>query len=131
LRTSPPDLLIQTISARSTRTYEGVVEHLGNRGFAEQGAMLNRSLFEDMVDARWVSLNPDLAVERLRKHDRYSHALRLDVANRFPEYTQGAGRFSRTDSTLHVAPRRVHASSRSNSRRRSVGPAYGAISSVR
>jgi hypothetical protein len=51
--------------------------------------MLNRTLFEDMVDARWVSLNPDLAVERLRQHDRYSHALRLDVANRFPEYTQG------------------------------------------
>lgn len=83
------DQVIQTIFARSTRTYEGVVEHLGNRGFAEQGAMLNRTLFEDMVDARWVSLNPDLAVERLRQHDRYSHALRLDVANRFPEYTQG------------------------------------------
>ena len=82
------DQLIQTIFARSTRTYEAVVEHLGSRGFAEQGAMLNRSLFEDMVDARWVSLNPNLAVERLSQHDRYSQVLRLDVAARFPEYVQ-------------------------------------------
>lgn len=84
------DALIQSIFARSTRTYEAVVEHLGNRGFAEQGAMLNRSLFEDMVDARWVSLNPDLAVERLRQHERYSQWLRLDVEQRFPDYLQGS-----------------------------------------
>lgn len=84
------DAVIQSIFARSTRTYEAVVEQLGNRGFAEQGAMLNRSLFEDMVDARWVSLNPDLAVERLRQHERYSQALRLDVEQRFPEYLQGS-----------------------------------------
>ena len=84
------DALIHSIFARSTRTYEAVVEHLGNRGFAEQGAMLNRSLFEDMVDARWVSLNPDLAVERLRQHERYSQALRLDVEQRFPEYLPGS-----------------------------------------
>lgn len=80
------DVLIQAIFARSTRTYAAVVGHLGDRGFAEQGAMLNRSLFEDMVDARWVSFNPELAIERLRQHDRYSQALRLDVAARFPEY---------------------------------------------
>jgi hypothetical protein len=34
-----------------------VVKHLGNKGFGEQVVMLNRSLFEDMIDARWVSLN--------------------------------------------------------------------------
>lgn len=83
------DLLIQAIFARSTRTYTAIVEHLGNRGFAEQGAMLNRSLFEDMVDARWISLNPNLAVERLRQHERFSQTLRLDVAGRFPEYLKG------------------------------------------
>jgi hypothetical protein len=80
------DVLVQTVFARSTRTYEAVVEHLGNRGFGEQASMLNRSLFEDMVDAHWISLHPDLAVERLREHHRYSNALRLDVAQRFPEY---------------------------------------------
>jgi hypothetical protein len=83
---STAEKLIHTIIARSTRTYEAVVEHLGSRGMAEQGAMLNRSLFEDMVDARWVSLNPGLALQRLHEHERYSHALRLDVAKRFPEY---------------------------------------------
>jgi hypothetical protein len=85
-----PDVLIHAVFARSTRTYEAVVEHLGNRGFGEQAAMLNRSLFEDMVDAHWISLNPELAVERLRDHQRYSHALRLDVAKRFPEYFGGS-----------------------------------------
>jgi hypothetical protein len=83
---STEEELIHTIFARSTRTYEAVVEHLGNRGMAEQGAMLNRSLFEDMVDARWVSLHSGLALQRLHEHERYSHALRLDVAKRFPGY---------------------------------------------
>jgi Family of unknown function (DUF5677) len=80
------DVLIHTIFARSTRTYEAVVTHLGNRGFGEQAAMLNRSLFEDMVDAHWVSLNRELAVERLHQHHRYSNRLKLDIAEGFPEY---------------------------------------------
>jgi hypothetical protein len=48
--------------------------------------MLNRSLFEDMVDARWVSLNRDLAVTRLRQHYRSSEDLRLRVARDFPDF---------------------------------------------
>jgi hypothetical protein len=80
------DVIAYVLFARSTRTYEGVVKHLGQRGFAEQGAMLNRSLFEDMVDARWVALNPEIAVERLRQHHRYSQQLRIETARRFPQY---------------------------------------------
>ncbi|MGH2761121.1 MAG: SEC-C metal-binding domain-containing protein [Thermoleophilaceae bacterium] len=80
------DILILTIFARSTRTYEAVVKHLGNKGFGEQGAMLNRSLFEDMVDAHWVSLNPELAVERMDQHDRWSQVLRARVHRQFPEF---------------------------------------------
>lgn len=80
------DVVIHTIFARSTRTYEAIVEHLGGRGFGEQAAMLNRSLFEDMVDAYWVSLNRELAVERLGQHHRYSNRLKLDVAQGFPAY---------------------------------------------
>jgi hypothetical protein len=80
------EIVLQTIFARSTRTYEAVVRHLGPRGFGEQAMMLNRSLFEDMVDAHWVSLNPELAFERLSQHHRYSQRLRLDVASRFPHY---------------------------------------------
>ncbi len=38
-----------------TATYEAVVRWLGERAFGEQGLMLNRSLFEDMVDAHFTS----------------------------------------------------------------------------
>ena len=49
------DLILICIFARSARTYEGIVRCLGESGFGEQGLMLNRSLFEDMVEAHWVS----------------------------------------------------------------------------
>src|SRR5680860_1648146 len=55
-----PNIILTAIFARSTRTYEGVVKHLTGHGFGEQAVMLNRTLFEDMIDARWVSLNPCL-----------------------------------------------------------------------
>ncbi len=80
------DVLLQTLLARSARTYEAIIGPLGRHGFGEHSAMLNRSLFEDMVDAHWVSLHPDLAVQRLREHHRYSNRLKLDVAHGFPEY---------------------------------------------
>ena len=83
------DKLLLTLFARSTRTYEGIVRWLGERGFGEQGMMLNRSLFEDMIDAHWVSLNPDLAVERLRDHDLYSRLLRADTQRKFPAWFDG------------------------------------------
>jgi hypothetical protein len=86
---SGADLLLLSIHARSTRTYEAVVRWLGERGFGEQGAMLNRSLFEDMVDAHWVYLNPDLAVERLRQHDDWSRFLRAQVQRAFPDWFDG------------------------------------------
>ncbi len=79
------DLIIITIFARSTRTYEGVVRYLGECGFGEQGLMLCRSLWEDMVDAHWVALNEDLAVERLQQHDLYSRFLRAEVQRKYPE----------------------------------------------
>jgi hypothetical protein len=83
------DLLLLTIFARSTRTYEAVVRWLGEGGFGEQGMMLNRSLFEDMVDAHWVAQNPVLAVERLRQHDLYSRLLRAETQRRFPDWFDG------------------------------------------
>lgn len=84
-RKSRADLLILSMHARSTRTYEAVVRHLGEAGMGEQGMMLNRSLFEDMVDIHWVHLNPDVAVEQLALHDRYSRLLRAEVAQGFPQ----------------------------------------------
>jgi hypothetical protein len=79
------DLILLSIFARSTRTYEAVVRWLGQRLFSEQGLMLNRSLFEDMVDIHWVSLKPKLAITRLAQHDKYSRLLRADVQRRWPE----------------------------------------------
>jgi hypothetical protein len=36
---------------------------------------LNRSLFEDLLTAHWVNLNPDEAAERLQKHERHTEML--------------------------------------------------------
>jgi Family of unknown function (DUF5677) len=83
------DAIMLSIFARSTRTYEAVVRWLGERCFSEQGLMLNRSLFEDMVDIHWVSLNPALAVERYEQHDKYSRLLRADVQRRWPDMFDG------------------------------------------
>lgn len=88
-RLEGPDLIILSIFCRSTRTYEAVVRHLGEKGFGEQGLMLNRSLFEDMVDAHWVTLNEDLAVTRLAQHDLYSRLLRADTQRKFPDMFDG------------------------------------------
>jgi hypothetical protein len=83
------DLIIVTMFARSGRTYEGVVRCLGESAFGEQGLMLNRSLFEDMIDAHWVSLNRELAAERLGQHDLHSRLLRAETQRRFPERFDG------------------------------------------
>lgn len=83
------DLVLLSIFTRSSRTYEAVVRWLAERGFGEQGAMLNRSLFEDMVDIHWVHLNPALAVERLEQHDKWSRFLRADVQREFSDWFDG------------------------------------------
>lgn len=79
------ELILLSIFARSTRTYEAVVKHLGDHSFGEQGLMLNRSLFEDMIDAHWVSLNAADAVARLADHDLYSRLLRADAQRKHRE----------------------------------------------
>jgi hypothetical protein len=79
----PGDILLQTVLARSTRTYRGIMI-LANEGLGEQARMLARSLFEDMVDAHWVALNPELAVERASQHWRDSQHRRMETAKTFP-----------------------------------------------
>lgn len=83
------ELILITIFARSARTYEATVRWLGERAFGEQGLMLNRSLFEDMIDAHWMAMNKELAPERLLQHDLYSRLLRADVWRRFPRFFDG------------------------------------------
>src|SRR5689334_3667467 len=52
--------LLLAIFARSTLTYRAIMQ-LCRGGFGEQADMLNRSLFEDMAAAHWVSLHRDEA----------------------------------------------------------------------
>lgn len=71
--------LITAIFARSFTTFWAAVE-LARGGFATQAAMLNRSLFEDMADIYWVSLEPAAAVERYRDHDLHRRMRLADAA---------------------------------------------------
>jgi hypothetical protein len=89
------DRLVALLFARATGTYWAIVELL-RIGFGDQGAMLARSLFEDMVDMHWITVKPEIAVERFPKHHEHSDmliadALRanpqlLDPADPLPEY---------------------------------------------
>jgi hypothetical protein len=54
---------------RAAHTYEAAVEAC-RIGRGVQASMLNRSLFEDVLDIHWVAENPDLAPERAEQHDR-------------------------------------------------------------
>lgn len=82
-------LILLSIFARSTRTYSAIVRGLAEPGYAEQAMMLDRVLFDDMIDLHWVSLNPDLAVERLTDHDLYSRLLRADAQRKHPRMFDG------------------------------------------
>ena len=75
--------LLLAIFARSTLTYRAIM-HLCRGGYGEQADMLNRSLFEDMAAAHWVSLHHDEAVERIGQHHQHSRVLWNRVIERRP-----------------------------------------------
>jgi hypothetical protein len=78
------DQILVALLARSTNTFWVSIE-LARIGFGEQAIMLNRSLFEDMVDAHWVTLEPELARDRFEQHFRHSQMLFADAARQHPE----------------------------------------------
>jgi hypothetical protein len=57
---------------------------LARDGFGYQAAMLNRSLFEAMVDAHWVVMNPRLALERIRDHAAYMARVNARTSAKYP-----------------------------------------------
>ena len=57
---------------------------LARGGYGEQADMLNRSLFEDMAAAHWVSLHGDEAVERIGQHHQHSRIMWNRVLERQP-----------------------------------------------
>jgi uncharacterized protein DUF5677 len=65
-------------AARSYRTYLTVM-HLCSCGYGQQAAMLNRTLFEDMVHAHWAVKHPDVSVARMIEHDKYTAVLRAEA----------------------------------------------------
>ena len=68
------DPIIVVEAARQTKTYGGALR-LAAGGFGPQASMLARSLFEGMAIAHWAHANPELALERFKKHARHSQLL--------------------------------------------------------
>ena len=65
--TDLPTFVVAATFSRSFKTFRASIE-LCRTGFAEQAAMLNRSLFEDMAVAYWVRHRGQSAVEMLARH---------------------------------------------------------------
>jgi hypothetical protein len=82
---SGPDGIVAALFARSTNTYWSAIE-LARMGFGEQALMLNRSLFEDMVDVHWVTVEPGLARKRFEQHFGYSRMLLADAVAKHPGF---------------------------------------------
>lgn len=74
-KATPEWLAVNWTTARSYRTYL-VVVHLCKCGYGLQAAMLNRTLFEDMIAAHWASKHPKAAATRMAEHDAYTATLR-------------------------------------------------------
>ena len=79
------DLIVTAMFARSFTTFWAAVE-LVHMGFGEQAAMLNRSLFEDMVDVHWVCTEPDRAVELYEAHLEHGKMLLADQIAKYPDF---------------------------------------------
>jgi Family of unknown function (DUF5677) len=78
------DGLVVAIFARSTDTFTCAVRNI-RLGYGAQGAMLNRSLFEDMVDGHWIVTDPDTAEARYPDHHDHGRMLLADTVASFPD----------------------------------------------
>ncbi len=75
--------LLLAVFARSTLSYRAIMQ-LCRGGYGEQADMLNRSLFEDMAAAHWISLHREEVVERIEQHHQHSRVLWNRVLERRP-----------------------------------------------
>jgi Family of unknown function (DUF5677) len=80
--------ILLALFASATTTYEAAVL-LAREEFGYQAAMLNRSLFEVMVDCYWAAMNPTLAVERIKDHMSYNAHLKARVSAKYPDQFGG------------------------------------------
>jgi hypothetical protein len=63
------NVLLTAQATRAVHTFEAIIGTCV-LGRGVQGAMLNRSLYEDVLGIHWVAENPKLAPERAEEHDR-------------------------------------------------------------
>ncbi len=78
----PADRLIVATYARGSKTYQGVLR-LAYVGYGAQAFMLGRSLYEDMLVAHWIKLNPEQAPRQLNDHRRMTIAAYQGELSRF------------------------------------------------
>ncbi len=66
---------------------------LAEAGFGRETMILNRPLFELMLDAGWAVVEPERADEKFLAHARYTQHIQREVAARYPELgiTPGGG----------------------------------------
>jgi uncharacterized protein DUF5677 len=76
------DRIIVYEAARATKTFDAVIR-LCALGFGEQAVMLNRSLFEGMAVAHWVSENRREAVGLFTRHARFGALLWRETFDAF------------------------------------------------
>lgn len=76
------EVLLTAQVTRAAHTFEAVLAAC-RIGRGVQASMLNRSLFEDLLDIHWVAENPDLAPERAEQHDRLIALAEHDIQTRF------------------------------------------------
>ena len=79
------DGLILALFARSLDTTTASVR-LAADGYGAQASMLNRSLFEDMIDVHWVATDEDEAEGCYRDHLQHGRMLLADAIVKYPEY---------------------------------------------
>lgn len=80
---STADGLVAAILARSIDTFS-CAARCSRLGYGAQAAMLNRSLFEDMVDAHWIAADGPAAETLYADHHQLGRMLLADVVPRFP-----------------------------------------------
>jgi hypothetical protein len=84
-RTSMPGAaghLILATYARGSKTFQGALR-LAYLGYEAQSFMLGRSLWEDMLVAHWIKLNPEVAPGQLDDHRRMTLAVYAGELRRF------------------------------------------------
>lgn len=77
------DALLAALLSRSSNTFWAAIE-LCQIGFGEQALMLNRSLFEDMVDAHWVTVDPATAKARYAEHLEHGQMIMYEALAKHP-----------------------------------------------